>query len=86
MLEEKTVLQKAVQVLEHQLLQQGGRINQVLLDWRINDENWRKMYKQVADSNAWLSTQSRGEQMHIDHITIPVWKIIHQSRRMSEKA
>ena len=31
-MEEKTALQKAIQVLEHQLLQQGGRINQVLTD------------------------------------------------------
>ena len=31
-LEEKTALQKTTQVLEHQLLRQGGRINQVLSD------------------------------------------------------
>ena len=43
------------------------------------------MYKQVVDSNARLSAQSRGEQMYIDHITIQVWKIVHKSRRMSEK-
>ena len=85
MLEEKTTLQKAIQVLEHQLFWQGGRINQMILDWRNNDENWRRMYKQVADSNTRLSTQSRGEQMYIDHITIQVWKIVHESRRMSEK-
>ena len=84
-LEEKTALQKAIQVLEHQLLRQGDRINQVLSNWRNNDENWRRMYKQVANSNARLSTQSRGEQMYIDHITIQVWKIVHKSRRMSEK-
>ena len=72
-------------MLEHQLLRQGGRINQVLSDWRNNDENWRRMYKQIADSNAQLSTQSRGEQMYIDHITIQVKKIIHESRRMLEK-
>ena len=84
-LKEKTVLQKAIQVLEHQLLRQGGRINQVLLDWRSNDENWRRMYKQVAESNAQLSAQSQGEQMYIDHITIQVRKIVHESRKMSEK-
>ena len=38
-LEEKIALQKAIQVLEHQLLRQRGRINQVLSDWRNNDEN-----------------------------------------------
>ena len=38
-LEEKIALQKAIQVLEHQLLRQGGHMNQVLLDWRDNDEN-----------------------------------------------
>ena len=43
------------------------------------------MYKQVADSNARLSTQSRGEQMYIDHITVQVWKIVHESWKMSEK-
>ena len=43
------------------------------------------MYKQAADSNARLSTQSRGEQMYIDHITIQVNKIVHESLRMSEK-
>ena len=43
------------------------------------------MYKQVANSNVWLSTQSRGEQMYIDHITIQVRKIVHESRKMSEK-
>ena len=32
-LEEKTALQKATQVLEHQLLRQGSRINQVLEEW-----------------------------------------------------
>ena len=85
MLEEKTVLQKVIQVLEHQLFRQGGRINQVLSDWRNNDENWKRMYKQVADSNARLSTQSRGEQMYIDHIIVQVRKIVHESRRMSEK-
>ena len=72
-------------MLEHQLLRQGGCINQVLSDWRDNDENWRKMYKQVAGFNARLSTRSRGEQMYIDHITIQVKKIVHESRRMSEK-
>ena len=43
------------------------------------------MYKQVADSNAQLSAQSQGEQMYIDHITIQVKKIVHESQRMSEK-
>ena len=43
------------------------------------------MYKQIADSNARLSTQSRREQMYIEHITIQVWKIVHESQRMSEK-
>ena len=43
------------------------------------------MYKQVVDSNARLSAQSRGEQMYIDHITIQVWKIVHESWMMSEK-
>ena len=38
-LEEKIVLQKAIQVLEHQLFRQGGCINQVILDWRDNDEH-----------------------------------------------
>ena len=83
-LEGKIVLQKAIRVLEHQLLWQGNRINQVLSDWRNNDENWKKMYKQVADSNARLSAQSRDKQMYIDHITIQVQKIIHKSRRMSK--
>ena len=55
-LEERTTLRKAIQVLEHQLFRQGGRMNQVLSDWRNNDENWKRMYKQVADSNAQLST------------------------------
>ena len=72
-------------MLEHQLLRQKGRINQVLSDWRNNDENWRRMYKQVVDSNAHLSTQSRGEQMYIDHIIVQVKKIVHKSRRMSER-
>ena len=48
-LREKIALQKTIQALEHRLFQQGGRINQVLSDWR-------RMYKQVADSNAQLST------------------------------
>ena len=78
-------MQKVIQVLEHQLLRQGGCINQVLSDWRNNDENWRKMYKQVVDSNARLSTQSRGEQLYIDHIIIQVKKIVHESRRMSKR-
>ena len=43
------------------------------------------MYKQVVDSNARLNTQSRGEQMYIDHITVQVKKIVHESRRMSER-
>ena len=43
------------------------------------------MYKQVADFNTCLSIQSQWEQMYIDHITIQVKKIIHESRRMSEK-
>ena len=43
------------------------------------------MYKQVADSNARLSIQSQGEQMYIDHITIQVKKIVHESRRMLER-
>ena len=85
MLEEKTALQKAIQVLEHQFFRQGGRINQVLSDWRNNDEKWRNMYKQVVDFNAQLNTQSQGEQMYIDHITVQVRKIVHESRRMSKK-
>ena len=43
------------------------------------------MYRQVVDSNAKLRAQSRGEQMYIEHITIQVKKIVHESRRMSEK-
>ena len=43
------------------------------------------MYGEVADSNAQLSAQSQGEQMYIYHITIQVKKIVHESRRMSEK-
>ena len=43
------------------------------------------MYKQVADSNTRLSTQSLGEKMYIDHITIQVRKIVHESQKMSEK-
>ena len=43
------------------------------------------MYKQVADSNARLSTQSLREQMYIDHITIQVKKIVHKSQRMLER-
>ena len=43
------------------------------------------MYKQVADSNARLSTRSQGEQMYIDHITIQVKKIFYESWRMSKK-
>ena len=50
-----------------------------------NVENWRSMYRQVANSNAQLSAQSRGEQMYIDRITIQVKKIVHKSRKMSEK-
>ena len=43
------------------------------------------MYKHVSDSNARLSTQSQGEQMYIEHVTVQVKKIVHKSRRMSEK-
>ena len=50
-LEEKTALQNATQVLERQLIQQGNRINKVLEDWQNNDKNWREMYKHVVDSN-----------------------------------
>ena len=84
-LEEKTALQKAIWVLEHQLLWQGSHINQVIQDWRDNDYNWRRVYGQVVDSNDQLSAQSQGEQMYIDHITIQVKKIVHESWRMSEK-
>ena len=38
-LKEKATLQNAMQILEHQSLCQGSHINQVLEDWRINDEN-----------------------------------------------
>ena len=57
----------------------------MLSDWRDNDDNWRMMYRQVADSNARLSAQSQGEQMYIDHIIIQVKKIVHESRKMSGK-
>ena len=39
----------------------------------------------MADSNNQLSAQSRGKQMYIDHITLQVKKIVHESRRMSKK-
>ena len=39
----------------------------------------------MTNSNNQLSAQSRGEQMYIDHITLQVKKIIHESRRMLEK-
>ena len=51
----------------------------------VYNDNWRKMYGQVVDSNDQLSAQSRGKQMYIDHITFQVKKIVHGSRRMSEK-
>ena len=71
--------------MENQLLRQESRINQVLEDWQSNDENWRVMYKHISNSNARLSTWNRGEQMYIEHITIQVKKIVHESRKMSEK-
>ena len=72
-------------MLEHQLLRQRGRINQVLEDWRNNDENWRRMYKHISYTNTRLRTQIRGEQMYVEHITVQVKKIIHESRRMSKR-
>ena len=54
-------------------------------DWRDNDDHWRRVYREVTDSNNQLSAQSRGEQMYIDQITFQVKKIVHESRRMSEK-
>ena len=39
----------------------------------------------MVNSNDQLNAQNRGEQMYIDHITLQVKKIIHESRRMSEK-
>ena len=50
-LEEKTALQNAIQVLEHQLLQQSICINRVLEDWQNNDENWREMCSYEANSD-----------------------------------
>ena len=84
-MEDKIVLQNATWVLEHQLLQQRSCINKVLEDWRNNDENWREMYKHITNSNARLRAQKRGKQMYIDHITVQIRKIIHESRRMSKK-
>ena len=78
-------MQKTTQVLEHQLLRQRSYINQVLEDWQNNDEHWKTMYKHVLDDNARLSIQSRWEQMYIEHIMIQVKKIVHESRKMSEK-
>ena len=66
-LEEKTALQKAIQVLEHQLLRQGGRINQVLSDWRNNDKNWRRMYKQVVDQRLVGYPKPRRANVHWSH-------------------
>ena len=43
------------------------------------------MYKHVSNNNDWLNTQSRGEQMYIKYITVHVKKIVHESRRMSER-
>ena len=43
------------------------------------------MYKHVSDSIAWLSTRSREGKMYIEHITIQLKKIVHESRRMLEK-
>ena len=43
------------------------------------------MYKHVSDANAQLSTRSQGKQMYIEHITVKVKKIVHESRRMSER-
>ena len=71
--------------MEYQLLRQGSHINQVLEDRRNNDENWRKMYKHVSDNNARQSIQSRGEQMYIEHVTVQVKKIVHESQRMSKR-
>ena len=43
------------------------------------------MYKHISDNNARLSIQSQGEQMYIEHITVHVKKIVHESRKMSER-
>ena len=43
------------------------------------------MYKHVSDAHAQLSTRSRGEQMYIEHITVQVKKIVHESRKMSKR-
>ena len=43
------------------------------------------MYKQISDSNARLNAQSQGRQMYIDHITIQVQNIVHESRKIAEK-
>ena len=57
-LEEKISVQKMVQVLEHQLQQQGGRINMILSKWRVEDENWRRRYQQVVDSSTWWEVEN----------------------------
>ena len=44
------------------------------------------MYEHVADSIAWLNAQSQRRKMNIDHLIVQVWKIVHKSRRMAEKA
>ena len=43
------------------------------------------MYKHVSNANARLSTQSQGEQIYIEHITVQIKKIVHESRKMSKK-
>ena len=84
-LEKKVSVQKMVQVLEHQLQQQGGRINMILSEWRAEDENWRRRYKQVVDSSTWWEVENQGRQLYIEHLTTQVKKIVHESRRMAKK-
>ena len=74
-----------MQVLEHKLQQQEGRINMILSEWRAEDENWRRRYQQAVDSSTWWEVENQGRQLYIEHLTTQVKKIVHELTKMAEK-
>ena len=57
----------------------------ILSEWKAEDENWRRRYKQAVDSSTWWEVENQGRQLYIEHLTIQVKKIVHESRRMAKK-
>ena len=85
MVKVKELLQRMVQSLGQQLQQQKSRADKIMVDWQSCEEGWNRTCYEIQKSSQSWEAGSQRRQMYIEHLTVQVKKIVHESRKTIEK-